>query len=240
VASGSRVSPVRAPVSVDEVRRWIRGFIAVTGWLIRLQWFVKNMASVPAAGWEPSVPPGVSVRQASPDDAEALAPLIRGRESLPWRFARGDIALVAELDGHIVGCTWLTSRSFRPSYFPVRVQPAPGEWYNYGLALLRQHRGQGLGRMLSQMAMREVGRRGGSLVSGHASRFNRIAAASHLAAGFVTVEELIGLTLIRRFTIVLYRRRRALSGSDAAVPAALPQPRHPILSHRHGTEPPRG
>jgi GNAT superfamily N-acetyltransferase len=225
---------------MDKVRRWVRGFIDVTGWLIRPQWFVKNMAPVPAAGWEPPVPPGVSVRQGSPDDAEALALLIHGRESLPWRFARGDIVLVAELDGHIVGCTWLTNRSFRPSYFPVRVQPYGGEWYNYGLALLRQHRGQGLGRMLSQKAMREVGRRGGSRVCGHASRFNRIAAASHLAAGFVTVEELIGLTLIRRFTIVLYRRRRALSGSDAAVPAALPQPRHPILSHRHGTEPPRG
>ena len=42
--------------------------------------------------------------------------------------------------------------------------------------------------MLSRAGMREAGHRGGTLVFGHASRFNRVAAASHAAAGFVTVE----------------------------------------------------
>jgi len=163
------------------------------------------------------VPPGMSVRLGTSDDAAALTPLIHGRESLAWRVARGDIVLVAELDGEVVGCTWLTSRPLRPSYFPIRVCPEPDEWYNYGLVLRRQHRGRGLGRTLSRMAMTEVGRRGGREVFGHASRFNRIAAASHAAAGFVTVEELIGLNVLDRYVVVLYRRPRASLKSE--VPA---------------------
>lgn len=180
----------------------------VSGWLFRPQWFVRNVAPALDDACRPFVPPGVTVRLGSPADAGALTPLIHGRESLGWRFARGDVVLVAELDGHVVGCTWLTSRPFRPSYFPIEVCPNPGEWYNYGLALLRKHRARGLGQLLSRMAMVEAGRRGGHVTFGHASRFNRIAAASHAAAGFVTVEDLIGLTMLDRFAVVLYRRPR--------------------------------
>lgn len=190
------------------VRR-VRRIIGALGWLARLQWFVKNVAPVSALEGAPSVPPGVSIRPGSPDDAVALAPLIHGRESLAWRFTRGDIVLVAEVDREVVGCTWLTNRPLRPSYFPIRIRPEPGEWYNYGLALLREHRMRGLGRALSRMAMEEARRRGGNRVFGHASRFNRIAAASHAAAGYVTVEESISLTVLNRVAIVLYRRARA-------------------------------
>ena len=191
------------------IRRLIRHLMAAPGWLLRLQWFVKNIAPALEPGCAPSAPPGISVRLGSPDDAAALTHFIHGRESLVWRFARGDVVLVAELHGRVVGCTWLTSRPLRPSYFPIRVCPRPGEWYNYGLVLQRQHRARGLGRMLSRMAMIEVGRRGGKVVFGHASRFNRIAAASHAAAGFVTVEDVIGLNMLNRFAVVLYRRPRA-------------------------------
>jgi GNAT superfamily N-acetyltransferase len=166
----------------------------------------------------------MSIRLGTPDDAAALTPLLHGRESLAWRFARGDIVLVAELDGQIVGCTWLTSRPLRPSYFPIKVCPEADEWYNYGLALMRRHRGRGLGRTLSRMAIAEVGRRGGRAVFGHASRFNRIAAASHAAAGFVTVEELIGLNLLDRFVVVLYRRPRAARRSEAPARRDRAQP----------------
>ena len=192
------------------VRRWARRFIGTIGSLIRVQWFVRNVAPVSAGDLDASMPAGVTVRAGSSDDAVALAPLIHGRESLAWRCARGDLVLVAELDGEVVGCTWLTRRPMRPSYFPVMVRPAPGEWYNYGLALLRQHRAHGLGRVLSRAAMREAGRRGGAVVFGHASRFNRVAAASHVAAGFVTVEDLISLTMLNRFAVVVVRRPRVV------------------------------
>ena len=199
-----------------------RHVLGAIGWVARLQWFVKNVAEVSAANHEPSLPPGVSIRSGSPDDAGALAPLIRGRESLAWRFTRGDIVLVAEREGEIIGCTWLTCLPIRPSYFPILVRPEPGEWYNYGLALLREHRLRGLGRALSRMAMREVKRRGGHRVFGHASRFNRIAAASHAAAGYVTVEELISLTLFDRVALLLYRRRRAIPMPPAPVSVEAP------------------
>jgi len=186
----------------------MRQLLRSIGRLLRPRWFVTNVAALPAPPGELRVPSGVSVRLGSAADAAALTPLVRGRESLAWRFARGDLVLIAALDGRVVGCTWLTSRPLRPSYFPIRVAPQPGEWYNYGLAVLPAYRGRGLGRLLSRMAIAEAGRRGGRLVFGHASRFNRNAAASHAAAGFVTVEELIGLTMLDRFAVVLYRRRR--------------------------------
>jgi GNAT superfamily N-acetyltransferase len=211
------VSPTGAMTISAEARTWARRVIGATGSLIRVQWFVKNVAPASSTGSEPLIPQGVSVRVGSPDDAAALVPLIQGRESIAWRFARGDLLLVAELGDQIVGCTWLTTRPLRPSYFPIKVRPGPGEWYNYGLALLRQHRARGLGRMLSRMAMTEVGRRGGTLIFGHASRFNRVAAASHVAAGYVTVEELIGLTVLNRFTIVLYRWARRTSNPQVDV-----------------------
>jgi GNAT superfamily N-acetyltransferase len=205
-------------LSADDAVVLLRRLIRPVGWLVRPQWFVTNVALVPTAGDEPSVPPGVAVRVGSPDDAAALAPLIHGRESLAWRFARGDVVLVAELDHQVVGCTWLTNRPLRPSYFPIRVRPEPGEWYNYGLVLLPQYRVRGLGRMLSRMAMTEVRRRGGKLVFGHAFRFDRIAAASHAAAGFVTVEELLGLNVLNRFVVLLSRRPRATLPNPAVPP----------------------
>jgi GNAT superfamily N-acetyltransferase len=189
-------------------RRLLRRAILGTGWLVRLQWFVTNVAPVPAVGCAPPLPGGVSVRVGSPADAEVLAPFIRGRESLAWRFAPRDLVLVAELDGLVIGCTWLTRHALRPSYFPIRVCPTADEWYNYGLALLRQHRARGLGRVLSRMAMAHAGQCGARKIFGHASRFNRIAATSHKAAGFITVEDLIGLTVLNRFTVILYRRPR--------------------------------
>jgi hypothetical protein len=58
-------------------------------------------------------------------------------------------------------------------------------------------------------------RRGGKLMFGHAFRFDRIAAASHAAAGFVTVEELIGLNVLNRFVVPLCRRPRATLPNSA-------------------------
>lgn len=223
------MNPARVFASPDtavvRVLRLIRRLLRAPGWLLRPQWFVKNVAPALGEGSRPPAPPGVSVRHGSPDDAAGLTPLIHGRESLAWRFARGDIVLVAELNGQVIGCTWLTTRPLRPSYFPIDVRPEPGEWYNYGLALLRPHRTRGLGRMLSRLAMTEVGRRGGKVVFGHASRFNRIAAASHSAAGFRTVEDLIALTMLTRFAVVLYRRPRAPLASKVSACGAAEGPR---------------
>jgi len=56
--------------------------------------------------------------------------------------------------------------------------------------------------------MHETQRRGGRVMFGHALRLDRTAAASHAAAGFVSVEELIAISLFDRFAVLLYRRRR--------------------------------
>ncbi|HYB42915.1 MAG TPA: GNAT family N-acetyltransferase [Candidatus Methylomirabilis sp.] len=187
----------------------VRRLIAPVGRLVRPRWFVTNVAALPAAGPAPFAPPGLSVRLGSPDDAGALTPLVRGRESLAWRFTRGDVVLIAELASRVVGCTWLTCQPLRPSYFPILVRPKPGEWYNYGLVILPEYRLRGLGRTLSRRAMEEAQRRGGHVIFGHALRLDRAAAASHAAAGFVSAEELLGFSIFDRFAVLLYRRRRA-------------------------------
>jgi len=196
-------------LSLDDAGALLRRLLRPIDWLVAPEWFVTNVARVPTAGLEPTPPLGVSVRLGSvSDDAEALARLVHGRESLAWRFARGDVVLVAEVDGQVVGCTWLTNQPLRPSYFPIKVEPKPGEWYNYGLVLLPAFRGRGLGRILSRSAMAEASRRGGDVVFGHARRFSGVAAASHTAAGFVTVDDVLGIKVLDRFVVVLYRRRR--------------------------------
>jgi len=182
--------------------------IAPVGRVVRPRWFVTNVVTLPPPGAEPSAPPGLCVRLGSPNDADLLAPLVRGRESLAWRFARGDVVLIAEMDGRVVGCTWVTCQPLRPSYLPILVRPKPGEWYNYGLVILPDYRVRGLGRALSRSAMHETQRRGGRVMFGHALRLDRTAAASHAAAGFVSVEELIAISLFDRFAVLLYRRRR--------------------------------
>jgi hypothetical protein len=186
----------------------VRRLIHPLGWLIRPDWFVTNVATLPIDG-ATALPPGVSIRRGSPADAAMLEPLAHARQSAAWRFARGDIVLIAQMHGRVIGCTWLTTRSLRPWYFPIFVRLAPGDWYNYGLVLVPEQRVRGLGRAMSRHAMHEVMREGGSRVIGHARRFDAIAARSHVSAGFVTVEELIGVTLLNRVAVVLYRRPRA-------------------------------
>jgi len=88
--------------------RALQRLIAPVGRVVRPRWFVTNVVALPPPGAEPSVPPGLCVRLGSPNDADLLAPLARGRESFAWRFARGDVVLIAEMDGQVVGCTWLT------------------------------------------------------------------------------------------------------------------------------------
>ena len=136
--------------------RALRQLIAPVGRVVRPRWFVTNVVTLPPPGAEPSVPAGLCVRLGSPNDADLLAPLARGRESLAWRFARGDVVLIAEMEGRVVGCTWLTCQPLRPSYLPILVRPKPGEWYNYGLVILPDYRVRGLGRALSRSAMHEA------------------------------------------------------------------------------------
>ena len=98
------------------IQRWVRRvrrIIGALGWLARLQWFVKNVAPVSALEGEPSVPPGVSIRPGSPDDAMALAPLIHGRESLGWRFTRAGVPQRASWDLPLALFSCASARSFR-------------------------------------------------------------------------------------------------------------------------------
>ena len=103
----------------------------------------------------------------------------------------------------MVGCTWLTNQPLRPSYLPIAVCPGPGAWYDYGLVILPGFRGRGIGRALSRRAMAEARTRGGRVVFGHARARDRVAAASHAAAGFVSTEELWAMILLNRLVVVL-------------------------------------
>jgi GNAT superfamily N-acetyltransferase len=180
--------------------RWLRK-------IVRRQWLVsfeRQLSADPAA--EVAVPPDVVIRRATLDDCAALAPFIIGVPA-ERRLAQGQIALVAELDGQLVGCIWL---SRGPVSLPrqLTVRPRPHEVYSYGLRVLPELRRRGIARALIRSYSPEVIRLGATVTFNHVDAWNRPAVAVQQALGATVREETFGVVLLDRFAITLWRRRR--------------------------------
>jgi GNAT superfamily N-acetyltransferase len=128
--------------------------------LIRRRWVVTLVLQVPESTAPTPLVPGVSVRQATADDLMALRPLNSGGELPERRFARGDTALVAELDGCLVGCQWISDAPLTVPYLRVSVAPRPGARYCYGFYVRPEVRRRGIGRALEQALLQEADRTG--------------------------------------------------------------------------------
>jgi GNAT superfamily N-acetyltransferase len=159
---------------------------------------------------------GVEVRLAVPEDASALARLI-DPERVWLRLTHGDVGLVAEYEGRLVGCTWIACGAHRLAGYHVRVKPGPGEVYAYGEIVERELRGRGIGRALLRGEFEEARRRGASTVLAHISLRNPVARYLNFEVfGARVRERILILVLGKRFGVPLARwpagderRRRA-------------------------------
>jgi GNAT superfamily N-acetyltransferase len=177
--------------------------------VLRRQWALTVEFVVPTPTDGPvdvAQPPGVSIRRGTLDEAAALEPLVVG-DPPKRRFARGDLALVAEHRGRLVGCAWLASRPLRPYSLPIKARPGPGRWYAYGGHVLPEFRRRGVHTALQAARLREAQRVGARTVFGHVNLLNRGAVVAHRQFGWTPREESLGVVVLDRFAITLWRRQ---------------------------------
>lgn len=146
--------------------------------------------------------PGVALRPARPEDAPRLASRLGVRDARA-RLGLGDLCVVAEEAGHIVGCTWMTRRRIRAPHYRIPVVLEPDQGYVHGLTVLASHRRRGLGAALFRAVRLEARRRGVPRTMSHVQLANRPAMALQAAAGGVPRRTLLVVVVADRLGIVL-------------------------------------
>ena len=122
------------------------------------------------------------MRPAGEADLPALAKLCGGRRTLRKRLARGDRAFVAELDGALCACVWLTTKPLRLARYGLHVDATPMHPYSYGLHVMRASRRRGVGTALAYHVRDvEAPRLGFTSVRYHISPRNPATIRRHLA-----------------------------------------------------------
>lgn len=149
----------------------------------------------------------VDVRPTANSDEAAVAALIGARRA-HRHFERGDTGLVAELEGRVVGCTWLTWKRFRLPVYGVRFDPRPGYVYGTALNVTPGLRRRNIGRALLQARLETAMASGAHTCVSHLSRRNGSAARLHLGlAGARVAGRVPVLVFFRRVGVPLRRSR---------------------------------
>lgn len=168
------------------------------------------------ASWPPPpAMPGLAIRPATAADAPRFAPLLDADEALE-RLRAGDLAIVCEEDGRIVGCSWMTTRRILAPHYRIPVVCAPGTAYGYGIAVLPDHRRRGIGVALFRHLRLEARRRGFPRIWSHVQLANRPAVALQDSAGGVMRRRMEIVVVADRRGIVVGSRRPAPQRGRAA------------------------
>jgi GNAT superfamily N-acetyltransferase len=89
------------------------------------------------------------IRPVRADDLSELAKLCGGRRALRKRLERGDRAFVAEENGTVCACVWLTTTPLRLARYGLRVDASDDRPYSYGIHVARSARRRGIGTALA-------------------------------------------------------------------------------------------
>lgn len=115
---------------------------------------------------------GIRIRRADRDDILALTALWSG-ESYAARIEGGDVGVVAELGGNLVGTAWIARRTLVLHGRGLRVAPQGGEGYLYGIRVLAPARRRGIGAELVLTAASQAVAAGLITFRAHVSARNR-------------------------------------------------------------------
>lgn len=166
----------------------------------RMGLYAIDAATIDA--WAAPAVPGVRLRLAVPEDAAAMADLLPPHEMVE-RLGLGDLIVVAEEDGAIVGCTSIADRDMQAPHYCIPVRPEPGEAYGFGLMVRDTHRRRGIGSALWREARRVARARGIARVESHVQFANRPAIEVQRAAGGVLRRRMYGVVVADRWGLVL-------------------------------------
>jgi ribosomal protein S18 acetylase RimI-like enzyme len=144
----------------------------------------------------------IAVRPARTDDLPALARLLPD-ENLAGRMTAGDLGMVADDGGRVVGCAWLATSPIRAPHWRMMVRPADREAYCYGLVVAPESRRRGIGRDLVRSLRREGRRRGVERFLTHIGAHNEAALSLQRAAGSRERRRLYALVLLDRGCLVI-------------------------------------
>jgi GNAT superfamily N-acetyltransferase len=153
--------------------------------------------SWPAAAHSP-----VPVRPARAEDIPGLARLLPD-EDLAGRMAAGDLGMVADDGGRVVGCSWMATSPIRAPHWRMMVRPRAREAYCYGLVVAPEARRRGVGRDLVEAVRREGRRRGVERFLTHIGAHNAAALALQRRAGGHELRRLYALVVLDHLCIVL-------------------------------------
>jgi GNAT superfamily N-acetyltransferase len=147
-----------------------------------------------------------AIRPAVPADLADLARLLPGADV--WgRLAAGDLAMVAEDAGRVVGCAWLATSPIRAPHWQTTVRPRRGEGYCYGLVVAPEARGRGLGRELARELRREGRRRGVESFVSRVGAANPPALAVQASCGATVRRRMVVLVVLNRLGVLALSRR---------------------------------
>jgi GNAT superfamily N-acetyltransferase len=176
--------------------RWRRSLVR------RERIVVMDIDAATVDAWPDRRRSDVPVRTARREDLPGLGRLLPD-EDLGRRMSAGDLGMVAELGGRVVGCAWMATSPIRAPHWRMMVRPGEREAYCYGLVVAPEFRRRGVGRDLVEGLRREGRRRGVERFVTHIGALNRAALAVQRSAGGVERRRLYALVLLDLVCIVL-------------------------------------
>lgn len=163
---------------------------------------VMDIDAATVDAWPERPRSDVPVRTARREDLPDLGRLLPD-EDLGRRMSAGDLGMVAEEDGRVVGCTWLATGPIRAPHWRMKVRPKAGEAYCYGLVVAPEARRRGVGRALFEAVRREGRRRGVRRFVSHVGVLNTAALALQRSEGGLERRRLYALVLVDLVCVVV-------------------------------------
>jgi GNAT superfamily N-acetyltransferase len=163
---------------------------------------VMDIDATTVDSWPEHDHSAVAVRAARAEDLPGLT-LLLPDEDLTGRMAAGDLCMVADDEGRVVGCSWMAMGPIRAPHWRMIVRPGPREAYCYGLVVAPESRRRGVGRDLVQAIRREGRRRGVERFLTHIGAHNKAALSLQRTSGSRELRRLYALVLLDHVCLVV-------------------------------------